>query len=164
MARLSKCKVCGEEIQQDENRVKIGNYYYHEKCSIEIQRENESRKKLIAYICTNFEISSPTGMMLKQLKTYREVSNYSYDAMTYTLWYVKEILNKKFDMKYGLSIIGYYYEEAKRYCEEQLRLSNKAKGLKDVDIELKTRVITRKNSMKNEEKSRLIDLEKLLNK
>lgn len=80
--------------------------------------------------------------------------------MTYTLWYCKEVLNKSFIEKYGISLIKYYYNEAKNYYSQQEKLKEQINKLSDIKIKTK---IVKKTSINSKKKSTsLIDLEDLL--
>ena len=97
--------------------------------------------------------------MFKQIKQLKEECSYTYGAMTYTLWYCKEILSKQLSTKYGLSLINYYYDEAKNYYTQQESNIKKMQELEN--IELKTRVVTI-NKKYNQNSSNLLNLNNLL--
>ena len=100
MARLSTCKGCGKKLQPEEKYIHASKTYCEE-CYKKIERESTEYKQLIEFICNNYELDKPTGFMLKQIKELKTEYGYSYAAMTYTLWYCKEILNKSLIEKYG---------------------------------------------------------------
>lgn len=124
MAKLSTCKNCGKKVTKEE-KMTHSNKSYCKECYDEIMHEKEEYKKLIDLICTYFKIEAPTGLILKQVKDYKEQFGYSYGGMTYTLWYIKEIENKNFtEVKYGVALIKYNYEKAKAYFEQQSKIGN----------------------------------------
>jgi predicted adenine nucleotide alpha hydrolase (AANH) superfamily ATPase len=103
-----------------------------------------------------FNIERPTGLMLKQIKEYKTELDYNYAAMTYTLWYIKEITNKQFEEKYGIALIKYTYEEARRYFEQQQDIKNSIDN-----SEIKTKII--KNNRKvTKSFNPLINLENII--
>lgn len=159
MARLSTCKSCGKKLQPKE-KYTHANKTYCANCYIGIQRESDEYKQLIDFICTNYQIERPTGFMLKQIKELRTECSYSYAAMTYTLWYCKEILGKHLNEKYGVSLIKLFYNEAYDYYNQQERLRDQMKNIEKV--EEKTKVVKCQNSQLQSKKSSLINLGSLL--
>lgn len=129
MARLSSCKGCGKQLQPEEKHIHSSKTY----CSIcyeKVKRESDEYKQLIKYICEIYEIDRPTGLMLKQLKEYKDEYSYSYGGILYTLWYLKEILNKEFIVLYGVSLVKFCYDEAKNYYihQEEVKKSMETNG------------------------------------
>lgn len=159
MARLSTCKSCGKKLQPEEKYTHASKTYC-KKCYEKIERESIEYKQLIEFICNNYKLDKPTGYILKQIKEFKTEYEYSYAAMTYTLWYCKEVLNKSFIEKYGISLIKYYYNEAKNYYSQQEKLKEQINKLSDIKIKTK---IVKKTSINSKKKSTyLIDLEDLL--
>ncbi|WP_395546833.1 MULTISPECIES: hypothetical protein [unclassified Lacrimispora] len=156
MARLATCKGCGKPLQPGEKVIHNSKSYCSD-CYASIKRYSEEYKNLIEFICMNFELDKPTGIMFKQIKEFKDEFNYSYAAMTYTLWYCKEILNKTLDKKYGMGLIKYYYAEAREYYEQQERLKNQVAKLENTNVI--TKRIKQSSSKKNNSVS-LINLEK----
>ena len=114
MARLSTCKGCGKKLQPEEKYSHASKTYCKE-CYEKILRDSDEYKQLIEFICTNYEIERPTGFMLKQIKDMKTEYGWSYAAMTYTLWYCKEVLGKQLIEKYGVALVKHFYEEASNY-------------------------------------------------
>jgi hypothetical protein len=136
MARTSKCKKCEKKIVKEEKYIVSGKGYC-EDCYEDILIEKESYKNLISIVCEYFNIEKPTGLILKQIKQYRDEFNYSTSGITYTLWYIKEIEGKSFnEVKYGIALVKYYYEKAKQYFEQQERISRSVDN-----FEIKTREV-----------------------
>ena len=108
MARLSTCKGCGKKLQPEEKYNHASKTYCKE-CYEKILRDSDEYKQLIEFICTNYEIERPTGFMLKQIKDMRTEYGWSYAAMTYTLWYCKEVLGKQLIEKYGVAFVYHFY-------------------------------------------------------
>lgn len=160
MGRLSICKSCGKKLQPKERYTHSSKIYCKE-CFEKIERESIEYKELIRFICENYKLDKPTGFMLKQIKELKKEYGYSYAAMTYTLWYCKEILNKSLAEKYGVSLIKYYYDDAKEYYSQQEKLKEKIGKLSDVKIKTKIVKFIPISSNKKSSAS-LIDLEKLL--
>ena len=102
MGRIAKCNVCNIELSS-ENRIKYKSKLYCVSCC-NIKKENELLKldkssntiktdsgysNLIKLICEYYNIKVPTGLIIKQIKDYAYINKYSYDGMSYTLWYCK---------------------------------------------------------------------------
>lgn len=138
MARKSKCKNCSIEITKEEKFIANGKGYC-KVCHDEIQVEIENYKLLICTICEYFNINEPTGLIIKQIQQYKKEFNYSNSGIGYTLWYIKEIKGKTFnEIKYGIALVKYHYDEAKKYFEQQQRISN---SVNSEQQEIKTREI-----------------------
>ena len=160
MARLSTCKGCGKKLQPEEKHTH-GSKTYCEDCFKKIERESTEYKQLIEFICENYCLERPTGFMLKQIKELKNEFNYSYAAMTYTLWYCKEILNKEFIEKYGIALVKHYYEEARDYYSQQERMKEQMDKIADADI--KTKIVKKCTQQNNiNQNSSLINLRNLL--
>lgn len=159
MARLSTCKTCGEKLQPDEKYIHSSKTYCKE-CYEKIIRERDEYKQLIEFICNHYEIERPTGFMLKQIKEMKMEYGWSYAAMTYTLWYCKEVLGKQLIEKYGVSLIKHFYEEAKNYYSQQEKMKEHMKQLENVEV--KTKVVKKTKSKSINSNTSLINLENLL--
>ena len=77
-------------------------------------------------ICEYFECDEPTGMIMTQIKNYKKDYGLSYAAIGYTLWYVKNIIGDKFNIKYGIFQVKNEYKNAEKYFKEQQLNSDKA--------------------------------------
>ena len=159
MARLSTCKNCGRKLQPEEKYIHASKAYCEE-CYQKILRESDEYKQLIEFICTNYEIEKPTGFMLKQIKDMKIDFGWSYAAMTYTLWYCKEILGKQLIEKYGVALVRHFYEEAREYYSQQEQIKNQMEQIKDV--EMKTKVVKHNNINNVNTNASLVNLESLL--
>lgn len=123
IAKLSTCKSCNKKITKEE-KVVISNKSYCEECSKKIKQNQEDYKNLIDIICQYYNLQCCTGLIFKQIKDYKEQFNYTYNGMSYCLWYIKEIEKKPFnEIKFGIAYIKYYYEKAKAYYEQQSKIS-----------------------------------------
>lgn len=159
MARLSTCKGCGKKLKPEEKYMHSSKPYC-KKCFENIERESSEYKQLIDFICENYDLDRPTGFMLKQIKEYKNDYGFSYAAMTYTLWYCKEILNKSLIEKYGVVLIKHYYDEAKEYYSQQEKLKEQVNKLSDV--KKKTKLVNRSSMRTKTKSASLINLGDLL--
>lgn len=75
MGRQVKCPYCETKLDKD-SAIPYKKRYYHEKCFNTWKQEADHRKELIQYICNLYGLTSPTGMMLKQIKEYQEEYGY----------------------------------------------------------------------------------------
>jgi len=159
MGRLATCKGCGKKLQPDE-KFKFSNKTYCATCYEKLNRDGTAYRELIKFICDNYGLKEPTKMILGQIEKYKKNYGYHYAAMTYTLWYYKEILNKSFDEKYGVGLIKCFYDEAKEYYSQQERMKEKMEKLSDV--EKKVKIAKTKITKNTKQSTSLINLENLL--
>lgn len=158
MARLSKCKCCEKPLQSDEKYIHSSKAYCKQ-CYDKIVRDANEYKELIEFICTHYELEKPTGLILRQIKEYKTEYGWSYAAMTYTLWYCKDVLGKSFSEKFGVALIKHFYCEAEKYYTEQEQRRKQMEKLKNVEI--KTKIVNR-NHVKPQTNSSLLDLNSIL--
>lgn len=124
-------------------------------------RDAKDREDLYQYLSNMFNIEYPTGLMLKQIKEFKDELGYSYGGIKYTLWYMTEIENKSFsDIKYGIALIKYYYEKAKDYFEQQQRISNSMVNVNS--IETRTVKINLNNVKRKREDKFTFDIDDLI--
>lgn len=159
MARLSTCKGCNKQLLPEE-KYSHSSKTYCEECFEKIERDTNEYKKLIEYICINYDLERPTGFMLKQIKELKNEYSYSYAAMTYTLWYCKEVLNKELIEKYGVALIKHFYDEAKKYYAQQENAKEQMKKLKNV--EMKTKLIKQNKTSYNNKNLLLVNIGEML--
>jgi molybdopterin converting factor small subunit len=114
LARKVKCPYCQEQLDKDE-AVEHKKRYYHEGCFNTWRSEVDHRKELIEYICNMYDIESPTGMMLKQIKEYQDELGYKLKGMQLALEYFHETLGNPIREGDSIGIIPYIYEEAKKH-------------------------------------------------
>jgi len=147
--RLYKCKgSCGNKYLLKE-MYQISNQNYCSECYRNKIKNNEDRKRLYYLVNKIFDISFPTGLMLKQIKDYQEKRNYNLENLYLALKYVIEIKKINLDIKFGLAILPYYYEEAKNYYDNLKNKKNNinCKNIKLVKVKLNTK--EDKNNYKN---------------
>lgn len=158
MARLSTCVVCGSKLKKEE-KFTYSNKTHCKKCYELKLLEKSEYEDLIKNICEYYKIQSPTGLMLKQIKDYKEQFNYTYAGISYTLWYCKEILRKKLDAKYGLALIRYEYINAEAYFINQQAIQKSIQESNKKDNEVIIEKICRKESSR---KKYLLNLDDFL--
>lgn len=120
--KLVTCQYCKEKLVRDEAKKRGARSYYHEECLIKKEdeenikkREADSYKELIEYICILYGIEAPTGLILKQIKEYKESFDFKYSGMLLSLKYFFEMNDGAVIEDAGVGIIPYIYEDAKKH-------------------------------------------------
>lgn len=159
MARKAKCKDCGIELEKEERYI-FSNKSYCKKCYDKHIQEKSSYDRLIKIIIDYFNIQSVDGLILKQIKEYKEKFNYTYDGITYTLWYCKEILNKDFIRKYGIALVKFEYVNAENYFVHQQKISQSLDNIEKPKVK---KVNADMNKVfKKDNKKHLVDLSSII--
>ena len=156
IGRLSTCKNCGKSLTSEEKYVCSNKSYCIDCYNIKLA-EKADYDNLIKMICEYFEIEVPTGMILKQIKNYKSEFGYTDSGIGYTLWYIKNILNGKFIVKYGIYQVKNEYHNAEQYFLSQQKISESAVEYKEI-----SKTVKFQSKSKSKEKSFLIDINSLL--
>lgn len=118
--KVLKCFYCKEMFNREELVQVNKSVRSCPKCLESKRKEVEDRKELIDYICKGFNQSSPTGYQLRDIKRFREELGYKYKEIQWTIYYIAAIKGKT--MKDGnISLVPFYYEEAKKHFETVAR-------------------------------------------
>jgi hypothetical protein len=157
LARLVKCPRCEQKLNKEEAYL-YKKRYYHPKCFEEWQRESQDRKELISYICQLYRLDAPTGMMLKQIKEYKEELKYRYKGMELALRYFHETLGNPVQEGTGIGIIPYVYEDAKNHFITKMKVEESLKNIKQEKAQV-VKVISPKSTYKR--KIKPIDISSL---
>lgn len=147
MARLSTCKTCGLKLTKDE-KYTYSNKTYCEKCYNSKIKDRQDYDNLLNVILAYFNIEVPNGLILKQIKDYKENYNYTYAGINYCLWYITQIKNINLDIKYGIAMVKYEYDKAKEYFEQQQRIQDSI--VKPIENEVIRKVKIKTNSKKRD--------------
>ena len=162
MARLYKCYgTCDVKYPKEELK-KFKNQNYCEKCYDQKVIDTESYKTLLETISLVYSIPYPTGHMLRQIKNFKEDRNYSYEDQSIAILYAKNILKKDMLPKYGLGLVPYVVEDARRFYQETLAKLEEMEG-KNFDYE--TSKIKREKFTFDKEKAvneKMIDMNNIL--
>lgn len=163
MARLLKCYGTCEKKHPKEVLTKYKGKNYCQTCLKEKRHNDEDYQFLLMKISTSYNIPYPTGMMLRQIKNFKNDRGYSYRNQALAVEYIKTVLRKKMETKYGLGLVPYVIDDAVRYYKEN---EERARKLKDVNsINNKQRAKISSKTLKENEhgKKRMINMEELLN-
>lgn len=133
MARICKCKRCEKELINAEDKHKVSGKNYCTDCYSIVKREADDYKQLIQYLCMLCETDKPSSIQLKMIKNLHTNNKYPYSAITYTLWYMKDIENV-FNPKYSLSNVQDYYNKAFEFYNEQVKRSKKVQESNEIKI------------------------------
>jgi hypothetical protein len=139
-----QCRYCKEQVDKSEAKVIGKSTYYHSDCLITKQKEEEKKQKnanefkdLIAYICELYKLDAPTGMILKQIKEYREEPyNYKLSGIKLSLQYFYETMNNEVPNDVGIGIVPYVYEEAKKHYLMKRKVEKSINEFSGNDTEL----------------------------
>lgn len=159
MARLSKCKECSKELKTDERFIYSNKTYCKNCYDIKIKEKNDY-DNLVSWICTYFNQNVPNGLILKQIKEYKDKYEYTYSGIHYCLWYLTEIKGIKLEIKYGIGLVKFEYENAKNYFLQQQNIKESVKFVKPIEV---TRTVKIKTN-KNVDSKFLIDIDELISK
>lgn len=130
---------------------------YCTNCYSILRRDADAYKALMDSICKMFDIQQPTGLILKQVKEYKNELKYNYAAMTYTLWYITEVLRSHMDSKFGIALVKYNYEEAKNYFEQQEKIASSIEN-----VEVKTKIVKKSKHNQANNFNSLVDITKII--
>lgn len=156
MAKKVKCPECGT-MNEKEDTVYHSNRYYCKNC-YEAKSENvDGYKRLIGYICKTYRIKAPTGIILRQIKEFKNDYNFTDDGIYMTLKYYYELLENPVVEGVGIGIVPYYYEKAKQQYLTLLSIEDKVEDYAS-DLEKTINVdIAKRNNMLDRFKKRNID-------
>lgn len=163
MARLPTCPDCGIEITDKTIAKKISGRWVCPECQILRQQIQEDRKELYKYVAKLFYIEHPTGMMMKQIKDFRNELDYTYKGMTLSLEYWNEILGNSMANAKGVGIIPYIYEDAKKFYIDKMKVAKSVKNMNE-PLTSNIKIYIHKTNINDENttlQNKLIDMDDL---
>lgn len=134
-----KCPYCEEKFDREEG-TKVASRYYHVECLTKKQEENKFKaenpdfveieskgegndyRNLISYICDTYDLPKPTGMILKQIKTYKDEYEYTYKGMELALRHFYDTERNSVKEDSGIGIVPYIYDRAKNFYIKQIKV------------------------------------------
>ena len=123
-------------------------------------KETEDRERLYKFLCEYFKLSFPSGLMLKQIKQFREERNYTYKNIQFTVDYIVRIKKLNLQVQYGIALVPHYYDEMIRYYKD---LKERREKTVIKEVETKT-VIIKVPTFENKYRERkFINMEGLIN-
>lgn len=160
--RLPSCPDCGVKIEDKKLSRKIGNRWVCLSC-VEIRDQIETdRQELYELVAELFFMKFPTGMMMKQIKDYKEDLEYTYRGMTLSLIYWTETLGNTMSNARGVGIIPYIYEDAKNFYIEKMEIRQEVEGMGNNFTTRKEVKIQKSKTQKNKNgKYKVIDMNSL---
>jgi hypothetical protein len=157
-----KCKVCGEEIKDNEYIKISSRCYIHKNCESKyklLNKNNSDLEELKNYIYTVlFDKDTPSYVWMQIQQMYKNKDyKFTYKGMLLTLKYYYEILGNYFNKSKGVGIIPYKYDEAREYWIKMNSIMKNIKSFKDKSEEKKitTSITNDRSAYKN------IDMETL---
>lgn len=154
MGRLVKCQYCEDKVDKDVAHV-YKKRNYHEKCFQKWEQEGQDYESLKSYICEIYRLDYPTGLILKQIKNYKEENQYKYKGMELALRYFYETLDNRAREGDGIGIIPYVYEEAKSHYIKQMKIADSIKNTDNTAVE---EIVVHINPVTNKRNSKKIDI------
>lgn len=129
-SRKVKCPQC-EKLNDKEITIKHNNRYWCKDCFNLKQKESEDYKNLYDYICQLYDVDILDGMILKQIKDFRDKFDYTYKGMKTTLNYFYELRGNDVANSKGIGIIPFVYNEAKQFYWDKKQVKE---SLTNVDL------------------------------
>lgn len=99
----------------------IGGKNYCFSCASKKEKNEHDRKELYTFIQETFNITYPTGLMLKQIKLFHEERGYSYKNIRLTIDYIIRIQKKPMYSNAGIALVPYIYDEMIDYYKDLIR-------------------------------------------
>lgn len=159
MKRKVHCINCGCEIDKDID-VKVGNRWRCKNCDDKVKKETNNRNELYEYISKLYNIKFPTGLIIKQIKTFKEEYGYKYSGMLLSLKYFYETLQKPLKYDDGVGIIPYIYEDAKKNYLEQRNIKKEVEHMGKLS-DNKVIQINKTSNKNHDNKDMMIDISKI---
>ncbi|AJO60848.1 Bacteriophage related protein (plasmid) [Bacillus subtilis] len=120
-SRLVKCYGTCEQKHPQSIMQKFKSKNYCPACYKKKVKEVEDRENLYNKCKEVFGISFPTGLMLRQIKQFKEERGYTYKNIGFALDYIVRIKKIQLELKYGLALIPHYYDEMIDYYKDLKR-------------------------------------------
>lgn len=148
-----KCPYCAEYFHREDG-IKVQKRYYHPECLEKKRQENKENelrdvdeskgesqdyRDLIEYICNKYNTKRPSGMVLKQIKDYKEQYGYTYKGMELALRYFYDTEGNSVKDDTGVGIIIYVYDRAKNFYIRKIEVEDSIQEDEDVVREFNIR-------------------------
>lgn len=134
--RVSRCSCCGKEITEKDDKFKFSNKTHCGKCYEMKLKNKEEYDDLVRRIHEYFNLGTINTMILKQIKNYTEDYNFTYGGIIYCLWYLTEVKKVQMDVKYGIAMVKYEYDNARRYFESMNKIQMSVDKVENHEIKI----------------------------
>lgn len=162
MARLPKCPDCGTDIEDKKKAKKVSGRWVCLSCLEKREKIADDRQELYDLVAELFFLKYPTGMMMKQIKDFKDNLEYTYKGMTLSLVYWTETLGNSMSNAKGVGIIPYIYEDAKKFYIEKMNVKSKIDKMNGSFTSKKEVKITKRNTRNaNKSNYKIIDMNDL---
>jgi hypothetical protein len=156
---LYKCYGTCEKKYFKEELTNYKGKNYCPQCYASKVKEDTDREKLYKFLQETFNINFPTGLMLRQIKEFREDRNYSYKNIYFTIKYILEVQKINLQLKYGIALVPHYYDEMLAYYKRlaEKRATTVIEKTEPIKITIQPFVF------EDYKQKKLIDMEKFMN-
>lgn len=115
---LVKCYgYCGKKHPKSQMKKYAGKNHCPD-CYQKKIKEAEDRNKLYKTISEIFGITFPTGLMLRQIKEYRNERGYSYKNIRFAVDYIYRKKKMEPIVSKGIALVPYFYDEMIDYYKD----------------------------------------------
>lgn len=120
-----------------------------------MQTERASRQDLLEYTMDILGKDANIGLVMKQIKDFSEKKHMTESGIKGTIYYLTQIKRMRLDPKFGIAIVAFHYQNARRYFE-------KLEDVNDIPKfeEIPTKQITIQEPI-NRKRAKVVDLEAL---
>lgn len=157
--RLVKCYgTCEQKYPQDE-MTKFKGQNHCKSCYEAKVKEVNDREDLYKYLQEVFKISYPTGLMLRQIKQFKEDRGYSYKNIRFAVDYIIRIKRTNLQLKYGIALVPHIYDEMISYYKELKEKRDNTVIQKPKTVTIKKTPVIYENTYREK---KMINMERLL--
>jgi hypothetical protein len=158
-ARLVKCYgTCGLKYPQEQMK-KLSGANHCPSCYESKEKDIADREELYNFLKSYFNLNFPTGLMLRQIKQYREERSYTYKNIRFALDYMIRIKKIDLNLQYGIALVPHYYDEMIAYYKDLKERREKTQVVKVKTITVQKKPRNLENTYRQK---KLINMEELL--
>ena len=132
--RKSTCKECGKVIDDPRDKFVYSGKTHCEKCYDDKIEHKLNYDALVREIHNYFKLETMNTLILKQIKDYTTQLKFSINGIRYCLYYITVVKNIKLEVKFGIAMVKYEYDNSKNYFNQQNRVNN---SLTDENLKIK---------------------------
>lgn len=156
MGRPVICQYCREKFERVEGEFERDSKgFYHKTCYTTMIAERASRQDLLDYALEILGKDANIGLVIKQIKDFSEKKRMTESGIKGTLYFLHNVKKVRLDPKFGIALVSFHYQDARRYFE-------KLEDVNDIpkfqEIPLKEITITEPI---NRKRAKTVDLEAL---